>query len=145
MLVKYINIEDYIRYQFTLQDWNTWMILSNYTEFYCMPVSTATFGIDSESITRPASYEKLEQRFSKEKECYRYICDLFPDKYPFVENDYDVYAKSSLLNLAYLRKDFFKAKEYGANLKMSSLKNTCSQNRLLFWIFIITKKIIRTK
>jgi len=143
ILEKYVHLNDYINYQFTLQDWNTWMILSNYTEFYCMPVSTATFGIDSESITRPASFENLELRFNKEKECYRYICELFPEKFPFIENDYETYAKNSLLSLAYRRKDFHKAKEYGVNLKKSSLKNTCSQNLLLFWFFIITKKIIR--
>ena len=145
LLVKYVHLDDYIKYQFTLQDWNTWMILSNYTEFYSMPVSTATFGIDSESITRPSSLEKLELRFKKEKECYRYICDMFPDKYPYIEKEYDAFSKSSLLNLAYKRNDFYKAKKYGADLKKSTLKNACSQNRLLFWLFIIAKKIIRAK
>jgi len=145
LLVRYVNLEDYVKYQFTLQDWNTWMILSNYTEFYCMPVSTATFGIDSESITRPASFENLELRFNKEKECYRYICEMFPEKFPFIDSDYETYAKNSLLSLAYKRKDFKKAKQYGIILKKNTLKIRCSQNRLLFWLFIVLKKLIRAK
>lgn len=141
LLDKYINLDDYINYQFTLQDWNTWMIVSNYTDFYCMHISTATFGIETESITRPKSYEKLEQRFVKEKECYRYICNLFPEKFPFNDEEYNHFAFNSLLNLAYTRKDFAKAKEYGSKCEKKKLKVICSKNWILFWLFLFVKKI----
>ena len=67
LIDKYVNLDDYIKLHFTLQDWNTWIILSKFTEFYCLPVSTATFGVETESITRPNSYDKIELRFKNEK------------------------------------------------------------------------------
>ena len=145
VLEQYINLDDYIKYQFTLQDWNTWMILSNFTEFYCMPISTATFGVETESITRPNSFEKLEKRFDKEKECYKYICNFFPEKYPFVEEEYVAYSNSALLNLAFKLRDFAKARKHGAYCKNNSLKYKCSQNWLLFWIFVFAKNIVQIK
>lgn len=141
LIDKYLNLDDFIQYQFTLQDWNTWIILANYTRFYCLPVSTATFGIETESITRPKEYGELELRFKKEKECYKYVCDKFPEDLPFDEQGYDSYVFSILLNQAFKQNDFNKAKEFGKKIGNKSIKVLCSQNRLLFWIYILLKRI----
>jgi len=144
LIDKYIHLDDYINYQFTLQDWNTWIILSHYTEFYCLPVSTATFGIETESITRPVSYEKTEYRFKKEKECYRYICDCFPKDFIFDERLYDVYVYGVLLSLAYKKGDYKIAHKYGSLLilkESKSLKINCSQNVLSFHFLYVCFKI----
>ncbi len=138
---NYLNLDDYIKHRFTLQDWNTWMILSHYVPFYCMPVSTATFGIETESITRPNSFEKLELRLKKEKSCYKYICDLFPNKYPYIEEEYDEYVNNVLLSMAYEKNDFLKAKEIGSKIKNTGLKIKCSQNILMFQMFRLIKKL----
>jgi len=148
LIDKYIHLDDYINYQFTLQDWNTWIILSHYTEFYCLPVSTATFGIETDSITRPVSYEKTEYRFKKEKECYRYICDCFPKDFIFDEQLYDVYVNCILLSLAYKKGDYKIAHKYGSLMipnERRNLKINCSQNALSFhllWVCIKIKSII---
>jgi glycosyltransferase involved in cell wall biosynthesis len=138
---KHLNLDDYIKYHFTLQDWNTWMILSRYTDFYCLPVSTSTFGIETESITRPKDFQQLEERFRKERDCYKYICDLFPDDFPYDSSEYDEYTNSSLLNLAIEYNDFAKAKYYGGNIKSDTLKQFCSRNKLLFNLFRILRSI----
>lgn len=138
---KNINLDDYIKYQFTLQDWNTWMILAKFTNFYCLPISTSTFGVETESITRPKSFEKLEQRFKLERECYIYICNLFHDEFPYKEEEYDEYVNSVFLNLAVSNQNFGKAKEYGSKIGQKSIKKTCSQNFLLFSLFCFYKKI----
>ncbi len=142
LLGKYVNFDDFINRRFTLQDWNTWMILSKYVPFYCMHISTATFGIETQSITRPDNFDKLESRLNEERDCYKYICDLFPDKYPYIKEDYDEYAYNVLLNMAYRQKCYKKAKEYGAKLTKKSIKVLFSRNWLLFYVLCFFKKTL---
>jgi glucosyltransferase len=139
LIDKYINLDDYINLQFTLQDCNTWMILSKYTNFYCLPISTSTFGVETQSITRPNSFEKLELRLKKERECYRYICNLFTNDFPYNEKDYDEYMNSIYFNLAFVKNDFKKAKEYGLKIRTNKIKFICSQHILLFYLFCFFK------
>ncbi len=144
LIDKYLPLDDYIRYQFTLQDWNTWMILSAYTKFYCLPVSTATFGVETESITRPKTYEQIIKRFDKEQECYRYVCSLFSDKLDYKEQVYLDYKFHVLLNLAYKERCFPKAKEYASQIKEnSSLKIVCARHYVLFLLYNIFKKYLK--
>lgn len=146
LIDTHVNLDDFIRYQFTLQDWNTWIILSKYTAFYCLPISTATFGVETQSITRPNNYEKILRRFEKEKECYRYVCDMFPDDLPFDDKGYDVYVNGVLLSLAYKRHDAKRAKEFA--LKMlelgdTSLRTRMSANWFGFWVWWLLKRVAR--
>jgi glycosyltransferase involved in cell wall biosynthesis len=146
LIDKYINLDDYIKYQFTLQDWNTWIILSKYTDFYCLPVSTATFGIETESITRPMSYEKTELRFRSEKVCYQYLCNLFPEDLPFDNVGWDTYVLSVLLNQAYSKCDYKSAHKYSLLLKVHgyiNIKTKCALNVLSFYLFLFFKKLKR--
>lgn len=144
LIDKYVNLDDYIRYQFTLQDWNTWIILAKYTSFYCLPISTATFGTETESITRPKDFEKLKIRFKKEKECYKYVCEMFPDDLPFDDKGYDIYVNKVLLNLAFRKTDFKSAQIYGNILKdfgINSFKTKSSTNIMYFYLMCIFLKI----
>lgn len=144
LVQTYVNLCDYIRFQFTLQDWNTWVILSNYTNFFCLPVSTATLCVETESVTRPQGYDKMKQRLLKEKELYKYICNLFPFNFPYVESEYDVYINKVLLNMAYVIRDYRSAKGFGIELKklnFSNAKVICSQYVLFFYFFVLIKKM----
>ena len=141
MLTKYVNLDDYIQHQFTLQDWNTWVILAAYVDFCSLPISTATFGIETESITRPKSFERIEWRMSKERECYKYVCDLFPEIFPYKEDEYNQYIYQVLLSAAFNMKNFRKAKEYGSLIYSKSLKIKISQNKILFNSFILLRNL----
>jgi glycosyltransferase involved in cell wall biosynthesis len=144
LIDKYLNLDDYIHFQFTLQDWNTWIILAKYTRFYCLPVSTATFGIETESITRPKEYDKVIQRFKKEKECYKYVCDKFPEDLPFDEQGYDAYVHHVLLGLAYKKQDFPSARKYASLLSAvgnTNLKVKCSTTIFSFYSYYLALKI----
>jgi len=141
-LKKHLNLDDFIKYQFNLQDWNTWIILSAYTNFAIMPISTATFGIETESITRPQEYENVIKRFIKEKECYRYVCKLFSDDLKYDEIGYDIYVNGVLLGLAYKRRDVHKAKEFATNMLRlgdKSVRTRFSTNWIGFWIWLFLK------
>ena len=50
-LFNHLNLDDFIQYRFTLQDWNAWALLAPWTDFDIIPDSTATFGIETVSIT----------------------------------------------------------------------------------------------
>ncbi|MGC9151787.1 MAG: glycosyltransferase family 2 protein [Microbacter sp.] len=143
LINKYVNLDDYIKYQFTLQDWGTWVILAKYTNFYCLPVSTATLCLETDSITRPKSYKEIETRLSKEKQLYKYLCDLFPEDFPYIEKDYDIYIHKVLLNSAYLKSDYKSAKQFAIQLQALGYKNIkvfCSLNPISFYIFLLLKK-----
>ena len=140
----YLQLDDYIKFQFTLQDWNTWIILSAYTDFYKLSVSTATVGIETESITRPKTYESIVNRFAKEIECYRYLCLLFPDKFPFDEPGWNNNVNRTLLNMAYNKRDYRSARNYSDALiknNESGLKIKSALNPVFFHLFWLFKKI----
>ncbi len=145
VLMNHIDLSDYIKYQFTLQDWNTWMLLANYTKFYPMHISTATFGVETESITRPKDIEKLEARFIRESECYKYVCDKLPENYLYRAEDYDDYSNMVLLNVAYKQKKFVLARKYANRLRGKSMKILFAKNSFSFLLFsnllIFIKKV----
>lgn len=140
-LLKHINLDDYIKYQFTLQDWNTWVILSAYTDFSLLPVSTATFGVETQSITRPSDYKEIELRFNKEIECYKYVCELFPQNLLYDEKGYVNFKYSNLLNHAYNQKDFKNAKFYANKVGGDSLRVLFSKNQITFWIYVFLRNL----
>ncbi len=144
IIEKYIILDDYINYNFLLQDWNTWVILSAYTDFDIIPISTATFGVESISITRPKTVKNLIERFKKEKEDYKYICNLFPGKLTFDEIAYDNYVNERLLNSAYINFDFRSGKKF-ATLISNESKNTrkvkFALNPLYFFTFATFKRL----
>lgn len=144
VLHEHLNLDDFIKYQFTLQDWNTWVILAAFTDFHIIPVSTATVGIETVSITRPNNYDSIIRRFSKEKECYKYVCDLFPDKLIFDKIGYESYVLNVLLNLTFIKFDYSSARKYAKELKLlgsKSKKITIAHYRITFYLFAITKQI----
>jgi glycosyltransferase involved in cell wall biosynthesis len=145
VLLKHVNLDNYIKYRFTLQDWNTWMLLAPYTEFGCLHVSTATFGIETTSITRPQSIAALERRFVAERECYKYICDTFPDRYKYEDKGWNSYAWRRLLGMAYRIKDFSSAKKYARKLLSSgntSIAAKMAQHIVTFYAFVWAKALI---
>lgn len=135
----HLDLDEFINRRLSLQDWPAWVILAAYTDFDVLPVSTATFGIETISITRPDTYERLEKRYQGDAKVYEYLCELFPDKFPFSKDGWDQYTYDRLLALAYKKKDFVGANKYGGLCKNKTLKVVCSQSRLLFSIFLMLK------
>jgi hypothetical protein len=148
LIDKHVNLDDYLKYQFTLQDWTTWVILAHYTDFYCMPISTATVCMETESITRPKSYEQLKLRFLKEKECRKYLGDLFQEHLKYSEKEYDIYIYKVLLNFAFMKFDFKSAREFAHSLNLLGYKGfkvNSASNFILFYAFCISKRIKQDK
>ena len=141
---KYVLLDDYIFYQFPLQDWITWISIANFTKFHCIPVSTTTVGIETDSITRPKDIAKTVKRFKKEKCMYLYLCNKFSNDLVFNEIEFDKYVNLVLLNLAYTNSDFKTAKYYANKLQnqgLKSLKVSFALKRTSFLFFVLLKKM----
>jgi glycosyltransferase involved in cell wall biosynthesis len=138
LLFKYVKLDDYIKYQFTLQDWNTWLFLSRHTKFDCLPINTTTVRLNNESITRPKSYEAILNRMNREKLLYRYMCEQ--TDFPYVEQDYDDYINKNLLNHAFKRMDYLKAKGFAIKMHKATRKTKATDNKLKFYIYCFLKK-----
>ncbi len=142
-LKEHINLDEWIEWKPSLQDWNAWVILAAYTDFDLLHVSTATMCLENHSITRPESVEKLAQRYEKDKHVCRYIGLLFPEKFPYNEKDWNRYAAGRLLAKAYHLNDWPNANKYAKQnpAGVSKIKIFCAKNRLLFNILCFAKEI----
>lgn len=133
----HLDLDEFIKRRLSLQDWPAWVILTAYTDIDVLQESTATFGIETVSITRPDSVERLAKRYKGDKEVYRYLGELFPEKFPFSEEDWDRYANGRLCAKAFDLGQFELAKQYGRHCSgISLIKRLCSQNERLFHLFI---------
>ena len=138
----HLDLDEFIKRRLSLQDWPAWVILTAYTDIDVLPESTATFGIETVSITRPDSVERLAKRYQGDKEVCRYLGELFPEKFPFTDEDWDLYANGRLCAKAFDVDDFESAKRYGKkSAGVGKIKRLCSQNKVLFELFRYVKRI----
>lgn len=137
----HLDLDEFINRRLSLQDWPAWVILAAYTDFEVLPISTATFGVETVSITRPDTYERLEKRYKGDAKVYEYLCELFPEVFPFDKEGWNRYAYSQLLALAYRKKDYKAAKKYAQLSESKSFKAKCARSWLTFNIFTIAKSL----
>mgnify|MGYP002624118245 FL=1 len=134
----HLDLDEFIRRRLSLQDWPAWVILTAYTDIDVLPVSTATFGIETVSITRPDTVERLAKRYEGDREVCRYLGELFPKKFPFTDRMWDRYAAGRLVAKAYDVNDFESAKFYSKQhpTGLSLLKKCCARHEWSFNMFI---------
>ena len=141
---KHLDLDEFIKRRFTLQDWPAWVILTAYADIDELPESTATIGVETVSITRPDSVEKYAKRLAGDKDVTRYLGELFPNKFPFDERDWDLYANGRLCAKAFDVGDYKAAKHYGKECTgIPRIKQICSQNVILFHLFRMLKQLKR--
>lgn len=140
-LKVHLDLDEFIKRHFTLQDWPAWVILTAYTDIDELPESTATWCIETVSITRPDSVEKYAKRLAGDKEVTRYLGELFPEKFPYTDEMWENYANGRLMAKAFDVGDFEAAKKYGKECSgVGGFKKLCSQNRVLFKLYCFLKK-----
>lgn len=137
----HLDLDEFIKRRLSLQDWPAWVILAAYTDFDILPVSTATFGIETVSITRPDTYERLERRYNNDEKVYEYLCELFPNKYKHSREGWKQHVYKQLLSLAYKKNDYESAHRYATFYNDLSIKKICSKTKLTFYLFIIAREI----
>lgn len=141
-IMNRLPLDDFIKYRFYLQDWTAWLILSAYTNFDLLPDSTATFGVETVSITRPDTYERLQDRMEKELGCYKYCCNMFP-QLEFDEKGWYSYVDGLLLALACRKGDYRRAKQYARRLNNHSWKVRSAKTWLTFQLYLMINRLRR--
>ena len=141
----HLDLDEFIKRHFTLQDWPTWVILTAYTDIDIIQESTATFGIETVSITRPDSVERLAKRYKGDAEVCRYIGELFPEKFPFDEEDWNRYISGRLIAKAFDVNDYNSVRTYIKNRPtgLSPIKLFCAHTWMTFQLFRLMKKLKR--
>ena len=139
-MIANLDLDEFIKRRLALQDWPAWVILTAKTGVDLIPISTATFGIETVSITRPATYEMLEKRYERDRKVCAYLGELFPEKYPYTDEMWNAYQNHQLMMMAFRKHDYKSAKKYGAKATHSK-RQEISQNRILFELYYLVKKI----
>jgi len=144
LIDKHVPLDKYLELKFPIEDWPTYLILSHYSTIDYIDISTVTYRKGHESISNQLGYQNVETRFNREKEMYKYLCNLFPDVLPFDEKGYDLYVTGILLNLAYKKLDYSSAHKYAKemlSLGAESFKVKCSLSYLTFCLYGYLKRI----
>ena len=137
----HLDLDAFIKRRFSLQDWPAWVILTAYTDIDLLPESTATFGIETVSITRPDTIEKYAKRLTGDKEVCLYLGELFPEKFPFTEEEWNSFAAGRLLAKAFDVGNYEAARNFAKDYKeIGIVKKMCTQSRILFVIYRFVKK-----
>lgn len=145
-LKSHLDLDEFIKRRLSLQDWPVYVILTAYTDIDILPVSTATLGIETVSITRPDSVARFAKRIKEDKEVCRYLGELFPDKFPFDEKEWNRYVAGRLVSKAFDVCDFENAKYYCSKnpAGVSKLKLFCAKRKWSLYLFSRVKRVYRT-
>lgn len=152
-LMQFVDLEEYIRLGFPVEDYPMQSVLAHHTRFGYLPDKTVVYRVHQESATFVSydhpRYMDYHQGLASIR---RYLHALFPDDVPFTEEwatDY-VFYKEFLLHLH--RYDYGKAKELvnkaPATIRSSShfrQAQRATRTRLLFWLFRYHKEIKTNK
>ena len=74
-----VPTDEFARRRFPREDWPILLVLSAYGDINYLPISTATYRVGQESITRTSDYEKIVRRAQQDKEMTEYLYSLFPE------------------------------------------------------------------
>lgn len=135
---SHLNLDEFIRRRLGLQDWPAWVILTEHTDIDILPICSATFGVETVSITRPDTYERLRIRQERDKRVCQYLCELFPNKFAYTEELWERNCNRQLLMLAYRKRDYVNAHCF-AQKSMSCIQKTMAKSRLTFGLYMILK------
>lgn len=133
---KFVPADEFARRRFPREDWPTLLVLAAHGEIRYLPVSTATYRVGQESITRTSDYEKVIRRAQKDKEMTEYIYSLFPDWGPFEDGPYfDNIGYHHALYAAYRNNDYAAAKVYAKLDKYPTKATYMAYTWLTFKVF----------
>lgn len=133
---QYVPADEFARRRFPREDWPTILVLSAYGDVRYLPISTATYRIGQESITRTSNYETIIKRAQKDKEMTEYLYTLFPEWGPFKDGLwFDNIGYHHALMAAYRNDDYNAAHEFAQKDKYPSLATYMAISKITFKLF----------
>lgn len=138
---KYVPAEEFARRRFPREDWPTLLILSVHGDIRYLPISTATYRVGQESITRTSNYEKIIERAQKDKEMTEYLYSLFPEWGPFEDGPYfDNIGYHNAMMAAYRNNDYKAARKYARMDKYPTRATQMAKTWVTFKLFRTIQK-----
>ena len=133
---KYVPIDEFARRRFPREDWPTLLVLAAHGEIRYLPVSTATYRVGQESITRTSNYEKIFARAQKDKEMTEYLYSLFPEWGVFNDGPYfDNVGYHQAMMAAYRNNDYKAARKYAMMDKYPTRATWMARTWLTFKVY----------
>ena len=133
---KYVPSDEFAHRRFPREDWPTLLVMSAYGDVCYLPVSTATYRVGQESITRTSDYEKIICRAQKDKEMVQYMYSLFPEWGNFEEGDlFDRVGYHNALQAAYRNNDYASARRFAKNDMMNTWGTRMAYTKITFSLF----------
>ena len=138
---KNVPADDFARMRFPREDWPTHLVLAAHGDILYIPISTATYRVGQESITRSSNYDKIINLAQKDKEMTKYLYSLFPEWGPFSDDFYfDHIGYHNALRAAYRNNDYKAAHKYAPKDKFPTTE-TYMAFKLYRWIKNKLKRI----
>ena len=132
----YVPLDKFVELQFPREDWPTLLILSAYGEVEYLPVSTATYRVGQESITRNNDYEKIRRRLQKDKVMTEFLYSLFPEWGSFRDGPwFDNIANHQMMLAAYRNNDYKSAHRFAKNDLYPSKATYMARTLLTFKLY----------
>ena len=143
LIEKCIRLDDYVRYRFPIQDWNTNILLLRKAVCAYLDMPTCVFSYTPTSLSRPKTYEEVVEKYKLEASMTKYLADCFPDDplISFSEAESNRYINHILTNLAYRRGDYWKAKQYSMLAGENAFRDKCTRSWVMFHLYRIAKLI----
>ena len=139
---KYVPADEFARRRFPREDWPTHLVLTAHGEVRYLPISTATYRVGQESITRTSNYEKIIARAQKDREMTEYLYSLFPEWGEFKDGEYfDNIGYHNALFAAYRNDDYRAARMYSKLDKFPNRAVKMAKLWITFKVYRWLKKV----
>ena len=143
---EHVPADEFAKRRFPREDWPTLLVMAAYGDILYIPISTATYRVGQESITRTSDYEKVIRRAQQDKEMTEYLYTLFPEWGPFKDGPYfDYIGYHNALHAAYRNNDYEAAHEFAKKDTLGKWATRMARTKLTFklfrWIQIKRKKL----
>lgn len=138
----HVPVDKYIELGFPREDWPTLLIMAAYGDILYIPESTATYRVDQESITRTSDYEKIRQRYEKDKVMLEYLYTLFPEWGVFKDGPwFDGFAYHAMMMAAYRNDDYKSAHKFANQDKYSNKATKMAKTWVTFKLYRIIQQL----
>lgn len=138
LMDKYVNLDDYIRLKFPIQDFPTAVLIAPHCDFHYIEKPSVVYRSYEGSMSKPKEYDTLIRKYMLEKRMNEYLYDKLGLDYD-ADGD-DRYRYGLLLNLAFERGDYQKAKEFAKYTDVRNRKRYFAYTWLTFHIYRLAKK-----
>ena len=133
---EHVPADEFAKRRFPREDWPTLLVMAAYGDILYIPISTATYRVGQESITRTSDYEKVIRRAQQDKEMTEYLYTLFPEWGPFKDGPYfDYIGYHNALHAAYRNNDYEAAHEFAKKDTLGKWATRMARTKLTFKLF----------